>query len=59
MTVVLDMNPLDYVYRCMACQLQVMTEDDTDAQLLLKYIQNSSTSEFNAHLWRQKETILK
>ena len=33
-----DINPLDYVYRCLGCKIQLMEELDVEAQYILRYI---------------------
>ena len=32
------MNPLDYVYRCLNCKIELMDEMSSEAQHLLRYI---------------------
>ncbi|XP_064602038.1 poly [ADP-ribose] polymerase tankyrase-like isoform X2 [Liolophura sinensis] len=36
-----DINPLDYIYRALGCQLQLMSEREVETQYILKYIYNS------------------
>ncbi|XP_074658150.1 poly [ADP-ribose] polymerase tankyrase-like [Tubulanus polymorphus] len=36
-----EMNPLDYIYQCMGCTIQLMSEDDPKSQYILKYIHSS------------------
>ncbi|XP_033624396.1 poly [ADP-ribose] polymerase tankyrase-like [Asterias rubens] len=35
-------NPMDYIYRALGCQIRIMKEDELETQLLLKHINNSS-----------------
>lgn len=37
-----DVNPMDYVYRSLECQMQLLDENSTEAQLILQHIQNTS-----------------
>jgi len=37
-----DMNPLDYIYRCLNCQLELMNEEQIEAQYLLRYVHATS-----------------
>ncbi|XP_067142710.1 poly [ADP-ribose] polymerase tankyrase-like isoform X2 [Centruroides vittatus] len=36
-----EINPSDYVYRCLGCQLDLLDENGSEAQLILQYIHNS------------------
>lgn len=36
-----EINPSDYLYRCLGCQLDLLEENGLEAQLILQYIHNS------------------
>ena len=42
-----DVNPMDYVYRSLECQMQLLDENSTEAQLILQHIQNTSKCLFS------------
>jgi len=37
-----ELNPLDYVYRCMGCKIQLMDETDVEAQYILRYVSTTA-----------------
>ncbi|XP_022096421.1 poly [ADP-ribose] polymerase 1-like [Acanthaster planci] len=37
-----EINPLDYIYSCLGCQIEIMNEDEEEAQLILQYIDNTT-----------------
>ena len=41
-TSVSEINPMDYVYRSIGCQLELMKEEEVDSQYLLKYIHSTT-----------------
>ncbi|XP_038075210.1 poly [ADP-ribose] polymerase tankyrase-like [Patiria miniata] len=42
-----EINPLDYIYQSLGCQIRLMKEDDQETQLLLQYIHKTSEKEAN------------
>lgn len=45
-----ETNPLDYVYRCLNCQIRLMDENETEAQYLLRYVSASWKGEWLYHV---------
>jgi len=33
-----EMNPMDYIYRCLRCEIQLLDENETVAQYILRYV---------------------
>jgi len=45
------MNPLDYVYRCLDCKIELMDETSSEAQHLLRYIATTHNGRQTSSLW--------
>ena len=43
--IVAETNPLDYVYRSMGVELELMQEEEVESQYLLNYIHRSSNTQ--------------
>lgn len=44
----LEVNPLDYVYKSLGCQVELLDPNSEECQLILEYIHNSGKELFMA-----------
>lgn len=51
-----DVNPIDYIYRCLGSHLQLLDKNEEESQLILQYIHNTANNPVVKAIYRVNRT---